>query len=1651
MGWVPHIYLYIYTNTRKRMGRDRDASSVLAGYRDMLGHDQALEAAKRRAREREAYRKKAQKDEADLRVMLYTAPERETPVPSAPSASAPRAAKRRKRNRHEIAAEEDAAYMRKKRVVDAAGLRLIESEDEEDEPILNATRIVAAMERRTERPGRPVEKRDAEQRTEPGTTKQETRPVNVEPTLTKIDHGHHEKRRRTRSEIPISGDARKRPPRPEPERNTQDGIGTASHDAASSAPNRQTLEKAERTRQVTRSERRLHVPVPQAETPAAVSTSDGVTMTDVSIKSDQHTMTEVSTELDDLRKKVESLQKLISVAEQSVKLKQTTIDNQTESSATLLRGADSRNEATRADLNKSREALARSKVASEAQDQTRARLQSEALTSAEENEALNRRLDISTEQNAYLASQLERANIERVDSRSELITQIRELGQTLEAARLDRNSKEAALRDVETREAALRGTSDAQATQNIDLRATIGRMTTELHSADAEYKKIQSSVSQMAQDQQASVAESAAKTNEHLDTIRELQAMIGNANRRIDDLQKTGKLREDTIDELSSRLDKANELNQVGEITALPKPGAEPGSTVHTWLIRMEAMATRWVLSKDDGTGPMAAMVATVACSVMFLFYSVRRIIPRDTMGALCDALHTLLKWMVRPTRRDEQFPGMWVVGQYLVVFAKALLTLLVLYIVCAPPIEQRAQIASNEPPLLVPSFDRLGPVNKDNKDTKGTLRWLVDFLIPGQGPSPWFVKVAAPFAKLGSGYDRVDAAPLVVHGAGNAETEQTPVTLELSPTTQDENATRERRKNKRAKPAKAAVTSTPEETAEEAAAAKKLTEAEAKALETAKKAEEETATALEGFVTVPVAKLGSGSTDDLASLVVHGAGNAATQTPVTLQLSTGPRVDAALEMAAALEGFVTVPVAKLGSGSTDPPVDSASLVVVHGAGNAETAATPTPVTLQLSTGPQGDAAGSEETAATAIEENAKKAPMENKPAEPAKAAFAPTPDETEETAAEAARKRPPVVHTPTLTEDELAKIKNTKTDAAARQAARRADEKLKTAKAEIKISLRGTRVEEYTRLAAATGDANLVADWLSRLATLDATQVEELQVWITTGMEYAIKELKEKEAAKKAPKKADPKKAEKKAAQKKAAVVDQDKADEVTAARELTAWGKLGEIYQPRLLARMSLCHVAVVIVGSTSEGEFSDSVAALGMEKYMLKTNAITLLRNVIVQTEEVLANIAANKKDDAIGMLDQDHTNGNAKDWWNGYGFWGLGNYTIADGVSDTLRAATAPAVENHFPSLRHVEGSLLGLTANGLFDGCNRIKDRCDLLAKSYRGYAGTTNDDEVEVKKALVASLERAKKIHTRTSATELFDRTINDINEGTNDMVSVAIAATAHLGEGKVVDAVRRLIVYYHAQIMKIPKAAAGVPAFVAAVKYTEELVKTSRRPNNAQLACNLARTLAQTLKSLTDENDNRHLSFHHTHRIIARTWVDIEYLDSEHYELLQTDAKKEELYKEATSIVDDLKTDLRRMTDHKSIVAYIKYKLNDNKERKRVAEDKRVAEEDKENERLKKENEAQEKLDIKAYTDALKALGINMRKFYKLDALKLESESILVKRYPTTKDFNIEYKKAALLWHPDKNVNNEYATRVFGAITAIKSQYIILRDFANK
>ena len=48
-----HIYTYTYAYKKtNQMGlsRDRDVSSVLSGYRDMRGHDQAIEAAKRRAR-----------------------------------------------------------------------------------------------------------------------------------------------------------------------------------------------------------------------------------------------------------------------------------------------------------------------------------------------------------------------------------------------------------------------------------------------------------------------------------------------------------------------------------------------------------------------------------------------------------------------------------------------------------------------------------------------------------------------------------------------------------------------------------------------------------------------------------------------------------------------------------------------------------------------------------------------------------------------------------------------------------------------------------------------------------------------------------------------------------------------------------------------------------------------------------------------------------------------------------------------------------------------------------------------------------------------------------------------------------------------------------------------------------------------------------------------------------------------------------------------------------------------------------------------------------------------------------------------------------------------------------------------------------------
>jgi hypothetical protein len=1371
------------------MGRDRDASSVLAGYRDMLGHDQALEAAKRRAREREAYRKKAQKDEADLRVMLYTAPERETPVPSAPSASAPRAAKRRKRNRHEIAAEEDAAYMRKKRVVDAAGLRLIESEDEEDEPILNATRIVAAMERRTERRERPEraagrpeeERRDEEKMTEPaGPTETKTRPVNLEPTRTKIDHAHahREEKIRTRSEIPRSGErAPSTPPARPPEPaftsgKTPDDNGTLE---AASERVRQKCEAASRDSQAARAwlealnSSMFHVP--QAETPGAVSTSD------------RDTMTDVSTDLDDLRANMKSL--LMQIAQHRMELKekesmdrQTTIENLTESSATQL-------QATLVELNANKQAL---DVAQREITETRDLMTKEARKSAEENRALKQSLAISNEQNASLVSERENANIEQGVSafrHSEQITLIRQLGLTLEAARLDIASKEAALHDVETREAALRGTSDVQAKQNSDLCATRDRMTTELDSAEAEYKTIKTIVDKMTQDQRTLVEESAAKTKDHLDEIGELQLIIKNLRICIDDLEKTGNLRKDTIDDLSSRLDKANEqLGQVGEITALPKPAAEPGSTVYTWLIRMEAMATRWVLSHEDGTGPMAAMVATVACSVMFLFYGVRHILPRDTMGALCDTLHTIYKWMVRPTRRDERIvqPGMWVVGQYLAVFAKALLTLLVLYLVCSPPIE-RAQIASNATyeyvymppgtlrswtrnettPQLVRSFDILG-FDPKTKDTRGFFRLFFDFLKPAQ--SRFTVEAAAETERK------------------NAEAKAK----------QEEEKAKAKQEEERLK--------------REAAKAKQEEERLKREAAKAKQEEER------------------------------------------------------------------------------------------------------------------------------LKREAAKAKQEEEKRLKREAAEKATLEEEKRLKREAAEKA-------TLEEEERLKREaaKAKREAALKQqeeaAARRAHSNLINTKAAIEGSLRGTRVDEYTRLAAATGDANLVSDWLSRLATLDASQVEQLQptiaAWIATGMEYDIGELEKKEAAQKkateaAQKKADPKKAEKKAT-----VVDQEKADEVTAARKLTAWPTLGEENQQRVLTQLHLYHVAAVIVGSTSEEEFTKSSQALGEINNQLPwTNLATLFRNFMVHIEELMAYIAANEPENAIQKLAEDLTNGNQYGWPST-----AGNYTTEANVLERLNKATPQTVNAHFPALRYVSGSP-SANLNGLFDGCNTaLKDRCDLLAELYRGYAGTMiyEEEKEAVKQALVASLERAKKTHTGTSVTKLFDRTIADITNGKIDKLSVIIAATAHLGEGGVLYAVRLLIVYYHVQIMRIPKASTD-PAFIAAVKYTEKLVYTSARPNNAQYVCNLARTLEQTLKSLTEENVSRDLSFHHTHRIIARTWVDIEYIKQ--YELLQTDEKKEALYKEAASIVDNLKTDLRELTisdtRHTSIVAYIKYKLNDNK-----------------------------------------------------------------------------------------------------------------------
>jgi hypothetical protein len=1471
----------------------------------MLGHDQALEAAKRRAREREAYRKKAQKDEADLRVMLYTAPERETPVPSAPSASAPRAAKRRKRNRHEIAAEEDAAYMRKKRVVDAAGLRLIESEDEEDEPILNATRIVAAMEIRTERrerperaAGRPEEKRETGRPEEKIDTEQITGPS--EPM---------EKRMPPR-ETPRSGGARETAPRPELIRTPP----AASHDAEAYARHMQTIDTVRQVSQVTgREARRFRVP--QAEPshgapPAAVSNSDRGTMTDVSIKLDQHTMTD----LDDRRANLNSLSMQIAQVHIERKEKesmdrQTKIGNLTKSSATQLQEAASRNDATRVELNANKQALA---YAQREMTETRDRMTKEARKSAEENRALQQSLDTSAETNASLLSEREMANVDQVVSalrHSEQMHRISELRCSLEEARRDIQSKEdalasirAKLHEVDTREAALRGTSDVQAKQNSDLRVTLDRMTTELNTANAKYEVIKSSVVKLAHDQKAIVADSAATSEKHLDTIRELRVIIVNANRSIDDLQETGKLREDTIDELRSRLDKASELNQVGTITALPKPGAEPGSNESVWRSLAEDSVTRWKLSLEDGINRSRANIeATVAGAVIAVigkFYSERRILPKDTIGALCDTLRTNFKWMVLPTRRDVQ-GGMWVVGQHLAVLASALLTLLILYLVCAlnAPKGHQAQIATGDTSdgaglslrlTEPPTFDIFG-IDLFRLDTKEIIKYFVEFLLPGQRPSN--NPIGAPpvplglsamqeattgTLMLGPAGPQVDAAsppsalPLV-HGAGNAE-----------------------------------------ETKAETATAAEDTKA--------------AGTLLLGLVPAPLQL--SAPHGDAASLAAYAAEE--TDTAATTQNENALKKPAksALE-AAALEATLAPPLA------AQQQKEAREALAAQKQREAREAQKQQQLEAAAQEAAAQEAAALEAAKKTAAAQEA--AALETAALEAAKKTAA---------ALEAARKRPKVARSATLSEDDSERTKNTNAAAAARQAAA----KLKTAKAAIELSLSGELVDEYTRLAAATGDANLVAGWLAGLATLDATQVQELKAtiaaWIT-GIDKAISELKEKEAAQKKATEADQKKAAKKADPKKA---DQKKADAVTAARELTAWPTLGEENQQRVLTQLQLYHVAAVIVGSTSEEEITKSRQALGeINKKLPRTNLATLFRNTMVNIEELVAYIAANEPENAIQKLAEDLTNGNQ------YG-WPItaGNYTTEAKLLERLNKATQPTVNAHFPALRFVSGSP-SANLNGLFDGCNTaLKERCDLLSELYRGYAGTMiyEEETDAVKQALVASIMVAKKIHTWTSVTELFDRTINDINEGTNYMLSVIIAATAHLGEGRVVAAVRLLIVYYHVQIMQIPKASTD-PAFIAAVKYTEELVYTSARPNNAQYVCNLARTLAQTLKSLTEENVSRDLSFHHTHRIIARTWVDIEYLTLKHYELLQTDEKKEALYKEATSIVDNLKTDLRKLTisdtRHTSIVAYIKYKLNDNKKTKERSEEdariKRVAE----------------------------------------------------------------------------------------------------------
>ena len=482
--------------------------------------------------------------------------------------------------------------------------------------------------------------------------------------------------------------------------------------------------------------------------------------------------------------------------------------------------------------------------------------------------------------------------------------------------------------------------------------------------------------------------------------------------------------------------------------------------------------------------------------------------------------------------------------------------------------------------------------------------------------------------------------------------------------------------------------------------------------------------------------------------------------------------------------------------------------------------------------------------------------------------------------------------------------------------------------------------------------------------------------------------------------------------------------AEDAKKARDLTAYSELGYQNQMRLLMRMRYYHVAAVIVGSISDTTFEES--ARDLEISFRGTSPITLLRNVMAQTEELSSYVAAKKKDDAIRMLDTDPMRGNGGFFYG----WLLGAGEYTDSASETLRKSTPSTVADIFPALRYEPGPL-SVTGNGVFDGCRTIADRCNKLATLYDLYAGTTTD----AGKVLLASLTYAKSKSNDNH--DLIEWAIKDIQEAQKDkrpvdMLSVVIAATVDRGEAYVIKGIQYLVVYYHAQLKQIADAQArsSNDELAAVVQYMEDLVKAVTT-NTIRRACNIARMMADALAQF-EAYSRMNVK---PSRIFARMWVDLTYGLNDAFP--GKSEKIQALYDAARRIVDT--TPFLRKTANQ-IVESVKDALNKDKNKKdherREAErreaERREAERREAEEKARKQKEAEDKkgmlephIEIEAHHMARRALGLPLHYawggFGDPIMKRVTKAELLAAGYTTLRDFKAVYRTASKELHPDK------------------------------